>query len=367
VVVVRSISKYPEDEVGAKWNKATSKRDRRGTMLVYRDVTIQLVAIAALLAASVGLAGAQSRPPDPVSIRADVFFYGAHVPIMLGIVDGVYKKYGIDATFTAGRGSGTTIQTVANMSDQFGFADGATLVRLAAQGLHAKQIVGILQTGSNSVMTLPDSNITKPQDLNGKTTGFAPGSATDQIFPAFAKKAGIDFASIKGLSVDPPTRDSLFLLKKIDFDIALAAAQLPILEERCDCKLNIMRFSDYGLSLMSNGIVASDKIIAENPDLVRRFAAATIEAINAAIASPRHGIDAFMQYAPNAGFSRKVVTEQWNVAMGLLHTPRTKDKPAGTMDEKDWQDTIDLLAEYVNLPKDTVTPSMVFTNEFLPQ
>ena len=126
----------------------------------------------ALLTASAGPAVAQDRPLDHVSVRADVFFYGAHVPIMLGIVDGIYKKHGIDATFATGRGSGTTIQTVANMSDQFGFADGATLVRLAAQGLHAKQIVGILQTGSNSVMTLPDSNITKPQDLNGKTTGF---------------------------------------------------------------------------------------------------------------------------------------------------------------------------------------------------
>ena len=323
------------------------------------------VAATMMLAGSAGTAVAQA-PLDHVSVRADVFFYGAHVPIMLGIVDGIYKKHGIDATFATGRGSGTTIQTVANMSDQFGFADGATLVRLTAQGLHAKQIVGMLQTGSIAVMTLPDSNITKPQDLNGKTTGFAPGSATDQLFPAFAKKTGIDLASIKGLSVDPPTRDSLFLLKKIDFDIALAAAQLPILEERCGCKLNLMRFSDYGLSLMSNGIVASDKLIAENPDLVRRFAAATVEAIGAAVANPQHGVDDFMQYAPNAGFSRNVVTAQWNEAIRLLHTPRTKDKPYGVMDGKDWQDTIDLLTEYVNLPKGAVTPDMVFTNAYLP-
>ena len=323
------------------------------------------VAATMMLAGSAGTAVAQA-PLDHVSVRADVFFYGAHVPIMLGIVDGIYKKHGIDATFATGRGSGTTIQTVANMSDQFGFADGATLVRLTAQGLHAKQIVGMLQTGSIAVMTLPDSNITKPQDLNGKTTGFAPGSATDQLFPAFAKKTGIDLASIKGLSVDPPTRDSLFLLKKIDFDIALAAAQLPILEERCSCKLNLMRFSDYGLSLMSNGIVASDKLIAENPDLVRRFAAATVEAIGAAVANPQHGVDDFMQYAPNAGFSRNVVTAQWNEAIRLLHTPRTKDKPYGVMDGKDWQDTIDLLTEYVNLPKGAVTPDMVFTNAYLP-
>ena len=68
-------------------------------------------------------------------------------------------------------------------------------------------------------------------------------------------------------------------------DVALAVAQLPILQERCGCKLNLMRFSDYGLSLMSNGLIASDKIIAENPDLVRRFTAATVEAIAAAVAN----------------------------------------------------------------------------------
>lgn len=253
------------------------------------------------------------------------------------------------------------------MSDHFGFADGATLVRLAAQGLRAKQVVGILQTGSYAVMTLPDSGITKPQDLNGKTTGFAPGSASDQIFPAFAKKAGIDFSSIKGLSVDPPTRDSLFLLKRIDFNIALAVAQLPILQERCSCKLNVMRFSDAGLNLMNNGIVASDKLIAENPDLVRRFAAATVESIAAAVANPASGVEAFMQYAQNAGLSRAVVAEQWDEAMKLLHTPRTKDQPFGVMAAEDWQDTIDLLTEYVNLPKTTVTPQMVFTNDFLPR
>ena len=160
--------------------------------------------------------------------------------------------------------------------------------------------------------------------------------AHDQIFPAFARKTGIDLASIRGVSVDPPTRDSLFLLKKIDFDMALAVSQLPILQERCGCKLNLMRFSDYGLNLMSNGIVASDRIIAEQPDLVRRFAAATVEAIAAAVANPQHGIDVFMQFAPNAGFSRNVVTEQWAEAAKLLHTPRTRDKPYGVMDAQDW-------------------------------
>jgi hypothetical protein len=74
-----------------------------------------------------------------------------------------------------------------------------------------------------------------------------------------------------------------------------------------------------------------------------------------------------MQFAANSGFSRNVVTEQWDEAAKLLHTPRTKDRPYGVMDAGDWQDTINLLEEYVNLPKGAVTPDMVFTNAFLPR
>jgi NitT/TauT family transport system substrate-binding protein len=333
-------------------------------MQFYHSTMLFLSMTAALLAAD---APALAQAVDRVSVRADVFFYGAHAPIMVGIVDGIYKKHGIDVTFATGRGSSTTIQTVANQSDQFGFADAGALVRLSAQGLRAKQIVGMMQTGSYSIISFPGSNIAKPKDLEGKTTGFAPGGATDQIFPAFAKMTGVDTTSIKSVSVDPQARDSLFLLKKIDFDIALAAAQFPILEERCNCKLNLMRFSDYGLRLMSNGIVASDKLIADNPDLVRRFVAATVEATNVAIANPEHAVDDFLQYAPNAGFSRRVVADQWNEAISLAHSPRTKDKPVGVMDRLDWQETIDVLSQYLNIPAGAVTPDRVFTNEYLPR
>jgi len=327
-----------------------------------------LVTSCVLLAVGAALpAFAQGAPKDQVTVRADVFFYGAHIPIMVGIVDGIYAKHNIDAKFLVGRGSATTIQTVANQSDQFGFADGAALARLASKGLRAKQVMGVLQKTSNSIMTFPDSGLNTPKDLNGKTTGFAPGSATDQIFPAFAKRAGIDFSSIKGLSVDPATRDNLFLLKKIDFNIALAVAQLPILQEKCQCKLHLMRMADYGINVMSNGIVASDGLIEKNPDLVRRFVAATVEAMKIAIADPGHGVDDFMAYTNSSGLSRSVVAEQWDEAMKVMHSKRTENEAVGVMSEQDWQDSIDILTEYAGLPAGSVKPQMLFTNQFLPR
>jgi NitT/TauT family transport system substrate-binding protein len=323
------------------------------------------LASAILVLGTVVHAGAQEQKLDPVSLRVDVFFYGAHVPLLSGIVDGIYKKHGLDVTASTGRGSATTIQTVANGSDNFGFADGGTLVRLAAKGLKAKQIVGMLERNPMIVFTMPRSDVRVPKDLDGKTGGFSAGSSPEQLFPAFAKKTGIDVNTIKRVVVDIPTRDNLFLTKQTDFSFGYTVTQQPILQEKCGCTLNVFHYADYGINALSNGIVVSDQLAAEKPDLVHRFAQATAEAIAAAVKNPEHAVDAFFKYAKDTQLSRAVVTNQWNESIKLLHTQATAAKPYGTMDRGDWQQTIDLLVEYADVPKGAVRPEMVFTNEFL--
>ena len=304
---------------------------------------------------------------EEVSFRADVFFYGSHVPILAGIQNGIYEKHGLKVTAQPGRGSATVLQTVANRSDDFGFADGGTHVKLAAQGLKAKQIVGILQRSPMVIMARPDSGIAQPSDLNGRTGGFTPGSSPEQIFPAFARIHGIDVASIKQVSADIPTRDSIFMLGQTEFSFGYSVTQVPILQERCECELVVMRYADHGITAISNGIVASDALIEEKPDTVRRFAAATVEAIEAAMENPEPAIDAFFEYAGEVRFSREVVANQWKETIDILHTPTTSDKPIGYTAASDWQETINLLVTYGGVPEGAVAPDMVHTNEFLPQ
>ena len=304
---------------------------------------------------------------EEVTFRADVFFYGSHVPILAGIQNGIYEKHGLKVTAQPGRGSATVLQTVANGSDDFGFADGGTHVKLAAQGLKAKQIVGILQRSPMVIMAKPDSGIAQPSDLNGRTGGFTPGSSPEQIFPAFARIHGIDVDSIKQVSADIPTRDSIFMLGQTEFSFGYSVTQVPILQERCECELVVMRYADHGITAISNGIVASDALIEEKPDTVRRFAAATVEAIEVAIENPEPAIDAFFEYAGEVRFSREVVANQWKETIDILHTPTTTEKPIGHTAASDWQETINLLVTHGGVPEGTVAPDMVHTNEFLPQ
>lgn len=322
------------------------------------------VATLAALAAPTPAAAAEL---DEVTLRADVFFYGSHVPFLSGIQNGIYEKHGLKVTANPGRGSATVLQTVANRSDDFGFADGGTHVKLAAKGLKAKQIVGILQRSPMVVMAKPGTGISKPSDLNGRTGGFTPGSSPEQIFPAFAKIHGIDLNGIKKVSADIPTRDSIFLLGQTDFSFGYTVTQVPILEERCKCDLVVMRYSDNGITAISNGIIASDALIAEKPDVVRRFVVATVEAIEAAVKDPDAAVDAFFKYAKKVRFSREVVAQQWQETIKILHTDATKGKTYGYTAESDWQKTIDLLVDYGGVPKGKVTPAMVHTNQFLPK
>lgn len=310
---------------------------------------------------------ASGRADDlvPVSVRMDIFFYGAHVPILLGIVNGTYKKYGLDVTALPGRGSATTIQTVASGTDNFGFADGGILVKFAAQGLKEKMVVGMLEKTPALVIALPDSGIKEPKDLNGHTGGFGNGSAPEQFFAAFAKATGVDIGSIKRVAVDIPTRDNLFLQKKVDFAFGYAVAQLPLLQEKCACKLNIMRYSDQNITSISNGIVVGDQYAAEHPDVVKKFAKATVEAIDAAVKDPDAGVKAFFEYAKDSKLSQTVVAEQWQETMKLLHTDSNTRRPTGETSTEDWKKTIALLEEYADLPKGSVTPEMVSTNQYL--
>ena len=128
-----------------------------------------------------------------------------------------------------------------------------------------------------------------------------------------------------------------------------------------------MRYADNGITAISNGIVASDALIAEKPDVVRRFAAATAEAITAAIKNPEAAVDGFLKYAKKGRFSREVVVHQWQETIEILHTDATKGKAYGYTATSNWQKTIDLLVNYADVPKGAVTPAMVHTNEFLPK
>src|ERR1700712_166484 len=88
-----------------------SELDRMDRTTARRIATAVLSIL--VLSLSAPAAQAQTKPLTPVSLRTDIFINGSHIPLLVGVVDGIYKKYGLDVTIAPGQGSATTIQTVA--------------------------------------------------------------------------------------------------------------------------------------------------------------------------------------------------------------------------------------------------------------
>lgn len=301
----------------------------------------------------------------PVSFRADVYYTGKLLPVIAGIQTGIYEAHGLDVTMNPGTGSGTTVQTVANGSDNIGYADAGVLTQFAAQGLAVKVVAGDVQISPLGILYWPDVGIESPKDLEGRTGGFTPGSSAESLWPAFVAATGIDPSTITFFNVDIPTRGSIFLARKTDFTFGLEDVSLPNSEEKCECDLKMFLYSDYGIHSLSSSFITSDSFLESNPEAVRRFLAATAEAKAWTEDNIEAALDAFFEFDPDSRVSRAVLQIQYELARDKAHTENSEGWPWGCMAPLDWETTIDTMEQYGGVQADSVTPADLATNDYL--
>src|SRR5205807_7674828 len=153
----------------------------------------------ALLAASSIVAHAD----DAVSLRLNWYFGGLHVPFYYGKEKGFYHAEGIVLTINEGRGSANTVQVVAASSDTFGLADSSSVIATAAKGADVKSVMSLLNSTGFSVVSLAETGIKTPKDLEGKKLAVSPGDPLGQLVQALAAHNNVDLSKVTMVQVDP--------------------------------------------------------------------------------------------------------------------------------------------------------------------
>lgn len=302
---------------------------------------------------------------ERVNVRLDGFFWAGHVPLLVGIEQGIFERHGLDVKPMKGSGSATTIQTVANGSDDIGFADGGTAAVLVSKGAKVQMFMGQLQQNPMVVLAWPESGIDEPADLAGKSGGFTVDSSTEALFPAFAASAGLDPDSPKFVQVDLQTRDSLFMQKETDFTFGYSITQQVLFEEECNCELKVFRYADYDVNSINAGYIVGEEFAAESAATLEAFTSAMQESTQLAIDDPDQAVEDFFNYVKeDTAFSESAIAAGWTEIIGLLKAPSNPDLPVGCMTDQDWADTIELLTQYRGVADGSVEPGDVFTNEY---
>lgn len=304
---------------------------------------------------------AQGKRPEKVALRAGWFASGEQAPFALGVKRGLYEAEGIELQILEGRGSGTVIQAMAGGSERFAYVDAYAMAAFIAKGLPVKMIANFLQTTPSSVIFFADSGIKTPKDLEGRKVAMSTGDANHQAFPALVERAGIDKTKVHEVLFDPQNRMTAVLTGQADAMTGFYPNDVPRLEAASKKAVGFFRYVDYGVSVLTLGLVVPTKSLGEK-DLNCRMVRASSRAWALAAQQPEEAAKALVEMFPKAG-SVEQVTRQWRELAKLMYTERTRGKAPGWMAMEDAQDLLGVQKKYVNI-NHTRPLSDYFTNEF---
>jgi NitT/TauT family transport system substrate-binding protein len=309
---------------------------------------------------------AEAHAADKATLLLNWYAYGEHAPFFLGKEKGFYSKNGIDLDIQEGRGSAVTIQAVAAGTVNFAYADVPTMIRAAVKGAPVVAVGIALERSPMSVMGFKDKNIRTPQDIKGKTVAMTPGDSMSQIWPLFLKKTGLKESDFKVVSGDAQTKLNAVALGRADLLLGYVMDQSMKLKDATGKDVYPIMFADYGINMVSSGVIVAKDTLKENPDLVRRFMAATTGSIEYASKHPKEAAQAILNALPKAGML-PTLEEGFELTIPLYHTKETEGQPPLRVTEKDMADTVDLLVKYGGVDASAAKdPKAYYTNDYLP-
>lgn len=248
------------------------------------------VALAA--AAAFGTAQAQQTP---IKFQLDWRFEGPAAFFLVPAAKGYFRDAGLNVSIDAGNGSGGTVTRVASGTYDMGFADMAALMEFHANNPDApNKPVAVMMVYNNTpaaVLALKKSGIAKPSDLSGKKLGAPVFDAGRKAFPIFEKANQV--SNVTWTSMDPPLRETMLVRGDIDAITGFSFTSLLNLEARGvkPEDVVVMPYADHGVKLYGNVIIASPKLLKENPTAVRAFLAAFAKGAKDVMANPTASID----------------------------------------------------------------------------
>jgi len=301
-----------------------------------------------------------------IAVRMGYKMIGQYIPASLMIEQGKYKAAGIDVSLKEGTGSVTSAELVGNGTNPIGLIDATAAALTVSKGLAEKVVAITIQKSPTAVITLASKNIKTPKDLIGKTIAYDPGSNVFALFPAFLKANGLTTDQVKTVGAAGHAKVAAIAQNKVDGLLGLVNDEVFDVEaETKGAPLNNLIYADYGVPFIGPvSVVVNNKFLQAHPDQVRAFIKVTLEGVQAAQKDPQAAVAAANKEFPLT--KTDILMGQWKATVPLLQSKSTAGHPIGWQSDQDWTTTLNLMKQYIN-PKLDPTPSLYYTNDYLPK
>jgi len=279
-------------------------------------------------------------------------------PFYVAVEKGYFKQAGIGIEFDY-KFETDGVALVGAGELPFAIVSGEQVLLARAQGLPVTYVAAWYQQYPVSVVAKSEANVIVPQDLKGKKIGLPGLFGASYIGLRALLNAGklteadvtLDAIGFNQVELMAAGQQDVVVGYSANEPIQLRAQGIPVTE---------IRVADYA-QLAANGILASEKVIREDPAMVNAFIEAFLKGLGDTIANPDQAFEISKAYIPN--FSELDVNVQKQVLKTSIEQWKT-NRP-GYSDPKAWENMQNVLLD-MGLITEKMDLNKAYTNEFIP-
>lgn len=327
---------------------------------IKRKASVLFATVMLILSAMLITTGCQQK--KGVKVLLDWYPNTNHTGLYVALDKGYYKEEGLDVEIIQPPEGGSPELIAAGQGD-FGisYQEQVTYARTAENPIPVKAIAAIIQHNTSGFASPVEKNIKSPRDFEGKKYGGWGSPMEEAMLKALMQKEGADFSKVEMVNIG----DADFFAatqKDVDFSwiyygwdgVAAEIKNIPI---------NFIKLQDIApeLDYYTPVIIASEKMLDENPELVRKFLRATARGYKYAIENPEDAVNSLLKYAPEIDREIAVASQRYLAGEYMKGTDKW-----GEMKLEIWEAYGNWMFEN-GLLREKLDAGKAFTNEFLPE
>ncbi|MFT4173977.1 MAG: ABC transporter substrate-binding protein [Rhodocyclaceae bacterium] len=316
----------------------------------------------AILALGMSLAHAA----DKVVMQLDFLPGGDKAFSYVGVKEGFFAAEGLEVTILPGRGSADAVTKVASGNADVGGGGLAALMMAAAESnAPVKAIMSLYSKQPDALFTVKGGNVDSLKAAVGKTVATPTFSSSNTLWPVILEANGIDPSKIKLLKVDPSALAPMLAQGKVDATInwvTVAPAFEKVLAQTGK-QLQVLPWSGYGLDGYGYSLFASDKMIKERPDVLRRYMRAFKKSVDFALANPAKAAADLKSMVPEADVA--TLEAELRASIPLIQNDVSKRDGIGTFEPKLLAATWTWVAKSMDYAPTKIDPEKIVDRSFL--
>jgi NitT/TauT family transport system substrate-binding protein len=286
---------------------------------------------------------------------------GDHAPYFYAQKMGWYKQAGIDIDFETGRGSAASAQKVGAGQSPLGLSDMAGVLLFRGKGADNVGLMNVYANSPQGLYWLKSSGIDGVKDLAGKKIGNPAGDGARTMWPALAKRVGIDPSSVTWVNIDANAKLSALKAKTIDATTSFFNLH-HVFARELGSDMGFLAWKDAGVNPYGNSIIANGAWLKANRDTADKFVKITQKAFAECTKTPDPCIKALVEAAGALKYDNELLN--WHLVTILMSDDISRTVALGWHDDKRMAEDYKLVDEYLKIekPYDVKT---AYTNEFL--